>query len=72
MAVDGVKHDLGQTVRLQQTAKLQQCGGVGRGVNIQIYADKPLNCLAVVDRIFHAFIRQAKALLNDVHAQHAC
>ena len=71
VTVDGVEYDLGEAVRLQQTVKLQLRGGIGRGVDVQINADKPSNCLAVVDRIFHAFSRQAKALLNDVHAQHA-
>jgi hypothetical protein len=27
--------------------------------------------LAVVDRVFDTFVRQAKALLGHVHAQHA-
>ena len=71
MAIDGIKHDLGQTVRLQQTPKLQQRGGVRCGVESQINADKPPNCLAVVERIFRAVIGQAKALLENRYAQHS-
>lgn len=37
----------------------------------QIDADEAANGLAVVDRIFDTFVRQAKTLLGDVHAQHA-
>jgi len=36
----------------------------------QVEADKPANGLAIVDRVLDAFVRQAKALLRDVHAQH--
>ena len=69
--VDGIKHNLCKTVRLRQTTKLWQRGGVKRAVDIQIDDNEMPNCLAVVDHIFHAFIRQTKALLDDVHAQHA-
>jgi hypothetical protein len=37
----------------------------------QIDANKGADCLAVVDRIFDAFVRQAEALLGDIHAQHS-
>ena len=46
--------------------------GPGRyWVDIQVNSNKTPNSLAVVDRIFHALIGQAKALLDDIHAQHA-
>jgi hypothetical protein len=44
--VDGVKDGLGQMLRLEQTPKLQQCGGVWCGFPIQINPDKTPNGLA--------------------------
>ena len=37
----------------------------------QVDADKSANGLAIIDRVFDAFVRQAKVLLRDVHAQHS-
>jgi hypothetical protein len=38
--------------------------------SVQIDPNESANRLAVVDRIFNAFVGQPKALLGDVHAQH--
>lgn len=54
----------------QQAPELQQHGGVRRRFVRQIDTDKATNGLAVVDRIFYSFVRQAEALLGNVHAQH--
>jgi hypothetical protein len=35
----------------------------------QIDANKGADCLSVVNRIFDALVRQAKALLGDIHSQ---
>ena len=42
-----------------------------RRLAAQINADKGANGLAVVDRVFGAFVRQAEALQGHVYAQHA-
>jgi hypothetical protein len=52
-------------------AELQQGGCVRRRLAAKIDTDKGPNRLTVVDRIFAAFVRQVKALLGYVHAQHA-
>lgn len=51
--------------------ELQQGRRVRRRFAAQVDADKGTNGLAVVDRVFDAFVRQAKALLGHIHAQHA-
>lgn len=58
-AIDRVEYDLGQTVRLQQAANLQQYSGVKRSAGIPINADKTPNGLSVADRIVNSFIGHA-------------
>ena len=45
---------------------------VERGLPVEVDTDETTNRLAVIDRTLNAFVRQAKALLGHVHAQHAC
>src|SRR5690606_22069965 len=42
-----------------------------RRLAAKINADKAANGVAVVERIFHALIGEPKALLRDIHPQHA-
>ncbi len=72
MSVDRIEDLARQFVRLEQVAKLEQGRRVRRRLAAQIDADKSTNGLAVVDRIFDAFVRQTKALLGYVHPQHTC
>lgn len=58
-------------MRLEQPPKLQKRGRVGGCFPFQINPDKAPNGLTVVNRIFDTFVRQTKALLHDVHGQHA-
>lgn len=70
MAVDFAEDALGQFMLLKQPPELQQRRRVGRRFMGQIDADKAADGLAVVDGIFDAFVRQAEALLGDVHPEH--
>jgi hypothetical protein len=70
VADDFVEDALGQFMRLEQPPKLQQRGRVGRRFVGQIDADKAADGLAVVDGVFDAFVRQAEALLGEVHPEH--
>lgn len=72
MVVDGIEYHLGQLMRFEQAPKFQQRGGVGRGFDGEINANETADRLAVLDRVFRAFVGQAKALLHHVYAQHAC
>ena len=56
---------------LQQPAAFKERRRVWRRLAIEVDADERTNRLAVVDYVFDAFVRQAKALLRNVHAQHA-
>ena len=69
--VDALEQLRRQGVLLEQPPKLQQCGRVGHRLNRQVDADELSHGLAVVDRVFHRFVGQAKPLLQKVHAQHA-
>ena len=71
MTVDCVEDLLGQSVGLEQMPKFQQCRRIGRRLPVQVNADEATNRLAVIDRVFNAFVRQTEALLSHVHAQHA-
>ena len=71
VTIDGVEHDLGQLVRLQQAPKLQQRRRIRSSIHSQVDADEAANRLSVVDRVFRAFVGQTKALLDNVYAQHA-
>lgn len=57
-------------VFLEQATELEQRRRVRRRLVRQVDADKAANGLAIVDRVLDAFVRQAEALLRDVHAQH--
>ena len=71
MPVDRVEDLARQAVGLKQVAELQQGRRVRRRFAAQVDADESTNGLAVVDRVFDTFVRQTKALLGYVHAQHA-
>lgn len=60
-----------EPVGLKQLGKLQQGRRLRRPLAAQVDADENTNGLAVVDRVFDTFIRQTKALVGNVHAQHA-
>jgi hypothetical protein len=68
--VDFIEDPRRQVVLLEQTAELEQCRCVRSRLVRQVNTDKAANGLAIVDRIFDALVRQAEALLCDVHAQH--
>lgn len=68
--VDGFEDALGQLVCFQQAAKFEQGSGVRCGFSRQVNANKSPDGLAVIDGVFNAFVRESKALLGDVHAQH--
>ena len=68
--IDSCKLLLGQLLVFQQSAKLQQGGGIRGLLHIQISTNKVTNGHVVVNLIFNAFIGQTKALLGDVHAKH--
>lgn len=70
MGVDGIEDGFGQLVRFQQAAELEQCRGIRRCFPRQVDPDKAPDGLAVVQGILDAFIRESKALLRYVHAQH--
>ena len=69
--VDGVENLARDAFCLEQMTKLQQRRRVRRRLAIEVDTDKTTDCLAIVNRIFDAFIGQAKTLLGHVHAQHA-
>src|SRR5690606_31518559 len=69
--IDGGKDGARQMVALEQAAELEECGGIRRRLAAKINADKAANGVAVVERIFHALIGEPKALLRDIHPQHA-
>ena len=52
-------------------AELQQGGCVRSRLAAQIDANNGASGLAVVDRVFDAFVRQAELLLGHINAQHA-
>lgn len=51
--------------------KLQQRRRVRSGLPVEVDADETTNRLAVIDRVLNAFVREAKASLGHVHAQHS-
>ena len=71
MRIEGAEDDVGQLMGLQQTAELEDSGGIRCGLACQVDADKAADGLAVVKGIFDAFIRKPEAVLGDVHPQHA-
>lgn len=66
-----MKDAVGQLVSFQQAADLEQGGGIRDAFPGQVYANEAADGLAIVYGIFDAFIEQTKALLRNVHAQHA-
>jgi hypothetical protein len=71
MPVGRVKDLVGQLLRFEQVAKLEQRSGVRCRFAAQVDVDKRTNRLGAVDRIFDAFVSQAEATLGHIHAQHA-
>ena len=71
VGVDLLEDGLRELVVFQQAAELQQRRGVGHLLPRQVDAHEVAHRLAVVDRIFQAFVAQAVPLLQKVHAQHA-
>ena len=57
-------------VTFEQAAKLQQRGGIGRLTLDQVDAHEATHRDAVDDGIFNSFVRQAQAVLAQIHAQH--
>jgi hypothetical protein len=55
----------------KQAPELEQRRRVWRRFVCQVDAQKIAHRLDVIDRILDSFIRQAEALLGDVHVQHA-
>lgn len=70
MSVDALEDLACESVLFEQTAKLQQGGRIGRRLPCQVDADEATDCLAVLDRVLDPFVREAEALLGDVHPQH--
>lgn len=68
--VDRLEDALGPLVLLEQSAELQQRRRIGRVLAAQVDADESADRLAVVHRVFDAFIGETEALLRDVHAKH--
>ena len=56
---------------LQQMTEVQQSGGVGGCLAAQINPDKVANRLAVIERVFDAFVRESEALLGNLHPEHS-
>ena len=71
MFVDRGEDRFGQRVLLEQAPELEQRGRIGHALSAQIHAHETTDRLTVVQRILNAFVGQAKALLGDIHAQHA-
>lgn len=71
MPVDRLENLAREAIGFKQVAELQQGRRIRGRFTAKIDADKSTDGLAVVDRIFDAFVRQAKALLGHLHAQHA-
>lgn len=71
LGVDRLEDGLGELVFLQQMPEGEQRGGIRRRVLQQVHADEVANGLAVVDGFLHRLVTQAKAVLRDIHAQHA-
>lgn len=69
MGVDGREDGTRQLVSFQQTAELEQRGGVRCRLTAQVYTYKTANRLAVIQRILYPFVGGPKALLRNVHAQ---
>ena len=70
VGVDALEQLLGELVRFEQAAELEQRGGVGHGLAGEVNADELAERLAVVDGVFHGFVSQAEPELQAVHAQH--
>lgn len=68
--IDGLENGLGQAIRFQQMAKLEQDGGIGHRFAYQIPAQKAPKRLAIVDGIFQGLISQTKPLLQEIETQH--
>jgi hypothetical protein len=49
-----------QFLRFEQTSEFEQGRRVRNGLAIEVNSNKTSDCLAVVERIFDAFVRQAK------------
>jgi hypothetical protein len=71
VSVDGLENLARETVRLQQMSEFQQRRRLRCRLAIEVDADEATDRLAVVNRIFNAFVGQTKTLLSNVHAQHA-
>ena len=71
VAFDFIEDAARQRILFQQTAELEQRRRVRRRFVREVDTDKGAHRLDVVDRVLDPFVRQPKALLSDVHAQHA-
>ena len=71
MSVDRFEDLARQPIDFKKVAEVQQDRRVWCRLAAQFDVDKGANGLAVVDCVFDAFVRQTKALLGHIHAQHA-
>lgn len=71
MPIDRLEDLALEAIGFETVAELQQGCGIRRRLAHKSNADKSTDRLAIIDRFFAAFIRQAKALLSHVHKQHA-
>lgn len=68
MFVDRLEDLVRQAVGFQLVAEFQQGCRIRHRLAVRINADKGVNELTVVDRVFYAFVPQVEALLGHVHA----
>jgi len=67
VGMDGGEETLAEVMRFEQVAEVQQGRGVGHTFGAQINPRKTLEGLAVVERVFNGFIREAIPLLEEIH-----
>ena len=71
VGVDGGKEALAQIMRFEEMTKLQQRGGIGHALGLEIDAGETLQGLTVVKGVFQRFIGQPIPLLKEIDAQQA-
>jgi hypothetical protein len=71
MPVNRVENHAREFVFFKQSAEFQERRCVRGRLAIEVDSEEATNRLAIVNRVFDTFIRQAKALLRDIHAEHA-
>ena len=61
---------MAQVVRFKEMTELQERGGVGHALGLEINAGKTLQGLTVIERVFKGFVSEAIPLLEEIDAQH--